>query len=332
MLLAVTQERAMQHIHKAEQTGFSMNTLISHTVYGKRAGSALRAVRLEMQRLEQLFSRFLPGSDVSRINTAAGLHSVRIAPDTWKILQTAACCARHTDGCFDITIAPLVALWHRAGYQPKDSELAQARAFTGYESLALHRFGRKAHLALQGQSIDMGGIGKGYAADKAIAVFRRYGIRSAFTDFGGNIAVLGSKPDGSPWNIGIRNPQKAGAIIGTLQISDQSVVTSGDDQRAVAGEDGVHRSHIIDPRTGMPVTSGLRSVTVVSPSSAIADALATALYVTGMRHGLTILSRFPGTQAVFIDQDAHVWITGGLMQCFHAVAGTNATVLQEEIG
>jgi FAD:protein FMN transferase len=178
-----------------------------------------------------------------------------------------------------------------------------------------------------GQSADLGGVGKGYAADRMLAVFRRHGVRSACLDFGGNVAVLSAKPDGSPWTVGVRHPGRAGELIGVLEARNESVVTSGDDQRAVTGSDGVRRSHILDPRTGLPTESGLLSVTVTAQSSAVADALATALFAAGMREGAEFLLRYPGAQAVFIDRDATVYLTRGLAHRFRAAQGIRTTVL-----
>jgi len=315
---------------KAQTAYCCMNTLVSHTVYGKHAERALRMAQCETRRLESRMSRFIAGSDIHRLNSAAGVEPVKMHRDVFAVLEAGILHARQTDGRFDITVNPLARLWEAGSAQPTVQEIDDARELVGFQKLLLHRKGRKAYLPKAGQCVDLGGIGKGYAADRMLDVFRRCGVRSAFTNFGGNVAVLGSKPDGSPWKIGIRHPLRADRILGILSVADQSVVTSGDDQRAVVTPDGKHRSHIIDPLSGMPANAGLLSVTVVSPSSTLADALATALYAAGMRQGLQILKRYPGTQAVFIDCDASVFLTGGLERCFEAAQGTQTTVFREE--
>ncbi len=313
--------------NRAQTAFLAMNTVVSHTAYGRRAGQALLAAQRETERLEKLFSRFLPDSDIARLNRSAGGEGVRVAHETLAVLRLGLECALQTEGCFNPAVGPLVRLWHTPLIKPSQPEIETARALSDVQTLQLQARGRKARLARAGQSVDLGGIAKGYAADRMVEIFRRHGVRSAFTDFGGNVAVLGAKPDGSPFTVGIRHPQRENSLIGALSVTDQSVVTSGDDQRAVPGADGGCHSHIIDPRTGLPANSGLLSVTVVSPSSALADALATALFIAGIADGVRFLKRFPGTQAVFIDQDASVSITAGLAPCFQAAQGTRTTVL-----
>lgn len=303
-----------------------MNTVVSHTVYGGRAERAAAAAQQEAQRLEGLFSRFIPASDISRLNKAAGGGEVKLSPETCDVLAAGLACSRNTGGCFDITVGPLVRLW-KDGEPPAEWEIAAARELTGIVSLSLDRRRRTASLAKAGQGVDLGGIGKGYAADRILSVFRKYRVTSAFADFGGNIAVLGSKPDGTPWQVGIRHPKRENALIGVLSVADRSVVTSGDDQRAVRGADGEIRSHIIDPRTGMPVQGGLCSVTVVSPSSTTADALATALFTAGIEEGLRFLGNYSGTEALFVDRELSVFLTPGLAGGFRAAEGIKTHIV-----
>ncbi len=127
-----------------------------------------------------------------------------------------------------------------------------------------------------------GGVGR-YASDKILEVFKRHGIESAFTNFGGNVATLGTRPDGTLWRVGIRHPRKSVALIGAVDVENCSVVTSGDDQRYFVASDGKRYHHILDPRTGYPSESGLLSATVVSKSAAMADTLSTILFVEGIQ-------------------------------------------------
>ena len=244
---------------------------------------------------------------------------MKLNPETYEVLALGQEFARTTNGYFDITVGPLVRLWSNG--LTDEASLSTAKSLTGYTSLTLAQRGRMASLRHKGQSVDLGGIGKGYAADRMLAIFRRHRVRSAFVDLGGNIATLGKKPNGALWNIAIRDPSQTGSIVGTLSVANASVVTSGDDQRAVRGKDGACYSHIIDPRTGMPAQGGLLSVTVISASSALADALATASFTAGMKEGLRLLKRFAGTQAVFIDQEHSVFLTRDLSGSFRAVEG-----------
>ncbi len=181
---------------KAQKTYLGMGTLISHTAYGRRAEAAVAAAQRETVRLEKLFSRFLAGSDIDRLNRAAGRGSVALRPDTFAVLSLAREYARLTDGYFDVTVCPLVRLWSGSaeGAALSGAEIADALKLVGCRDLRLSRFGRTAKLAKAGQCVDLGGIGKGYAADRVIALLRRFGVRSAHTDFGGNIAPRGARP------------------------------------------------------------------------------------------------------------------------------------------
>ena len=312
---------------RACHTFLAMNTVVTYTAYGRSAKRAAAAAWKETRRLEARLSCFLPGSDIAKLNQAAGQGSVRLSRDAFGALAIGTECSRNTDGCFDMTVGPLVRLW-RDGKPPSPEEIGSVRELVDYSVLNMRKRGRTAQLPKAGQSVDLGGIGKGYAADRMLQIFRRHGVCSAFADLGGNVAALGAKPDGAPWTVGIRHPLRGNELIGTLKVVNQSVVTSGDDQRAVACTDGTRISHIVDPRTGMPVQSGLLSVTVVSDSSAVADALATALFTAGMAEGVRILARYPGTQAVFIDQDVSVYLTAGLAHRFQAAQGILTTVLK----
>ncbi len=313
---------------EARATCLGMGTAITSVVYGPAAEKALAAASRETERLEKRLSRFLPGSDVDRLNRSAGRGGVRLGRDAFAVLTLALACARNTDGCFDVTVGPLVRLWNDCAPQvPAAPELERALALTGYGSLRLRRFGRFAALAGSGRSVDLGGIGKGYAADRAIRAFRKRGATSAYVDFGGDVVTLGARPDGSPWRIGIRNPRRENGLVGVVSVTGGAVVTSGDDQRYFIAPDGRRCHHILNPVTGMPAETGLASVTVVTGDAAQADALATALFTAGMARGLTFLARYPGAQAVFVDQGASVFVTSGLRDRFQAAAGVTVRTI-----
>lgn len=302
---------------------FGMNTVMSHRAFGVNAREALRAVRAEAGRLERKLSRFLPGSDVSRVNRLAGAKSARLGEDAFRVLSRAVQLSECCGGLFDVTAGPLVALWsdaRKAGKTPEDGEIRAALPLVGFAGLTLNPEKKTVRLALPGQSIDLGGIGKGYAADRFLALFREFGVSSAFSNIGGNVAALGAKPDGSPWRVGIRHPRVANGLIGMIEVTDQSIVTSGDDQRYFIDERGKRHHHILDPRTGYPAESGIASVTVVAKSSMDADALSTMLFIAGPDEGLRLLRGFPA-DAVIIDTDMRATVTAGLRDRFQAAEG-----------
>jgi thiamine biosynthesis lipoprotein len=311
----------MGNVQVAQMTHRAMGTVMTHQAVGPRAVDGLEAVCREVARIEGLLSRFLPGSEISRVNRSAGMRSERVGSETIEVLSQAVEFARTAPGCFDVTVAPVVDLWHaaRASLAPPDAAcIERALPLVNHHDLVLDPYGRTAGLRKAGQSIDLGGIGKGYAGDRILDVLRGSGIASAYSNLGGNVVTLGCKPDGSPWQIGIQHPRRANRLIGSVAVANQTVVTSGDYQRCFTDRHGVRHHHILDPRTGYPATSGLISVTIVTQQSTAADPLSTIVFVAGMARGLEILSRCPGSEAILVDADLQVYVTQGLEDRFRA--------------
>lgn len=306
-----------------------MGTEMIHSAFGKHAEKSLKEITYETSRLEKLLSCFVPESDISRINNSAGIKCEKLSPDTYEVLSLAVRFSRLCNGLFDITIGPLVNLWDykNSCVIPEETKIRQILTLVNYTDLMLEPGKKAAGLKKAGQSIDLGGIGKGYASDKFLEVFRNFGVKSAFTNIGGNVAVLGTKPDGSSWSIGIRHPREENRLIGAVLAKDQAVVTSGDYQRYFIDKTGKRRHHILDPATGYPSESGLISVTIVTDSGTTADALSTILFVTGLDKGLKILKSFPGTEAILIDNDLTVYVTYGLKDRFQPIQGIDVNII-----
>ncbi len=337
-------------------TDFCMGTVFSQRAYGVNSRGAVRAALREVRRLEGLFSRFIESSDISRLNAAAvadhgrGARGVRVRPETLRVLEASLEISRLSGGAFDVTVAPLVALWAagevktalppddavKPSYKPpSDEAIAHARALVGYRSLTVDAASGFIRLASKGQMVDLGGIGKGFAADRVLEVYRRRGVVSGMVDLGGNVALLGGKPDGSPFTVGIQDPDAArGECLGFLPLKDVSAVTSGDYERYLEVS-GKRYSHIIDPRTGYPVESGLRSVTVIARESMIADGLSTALFVLGLERGLELLralreaSRtlhdYRSVEAVFVTHTRAVHLTPGIADVYTPLVPLSVT-------
>jgi len=299
-----------------------MGTDMIHKASGRHAAEALQSVENESARLESLLSRYIPGSDIARLNRSAGLRLENISPDTMTVLQEATRLSELSNGLFDATIGPLVDLWDykNAHEPPADEEIRETGAMVDYRDLLVQPDAGTAMLINRRQSVDLGGIGKGYASDRFMKVFKHYCISSAFSNIGGNVSTLGTKPDGSPWRVGIRHPRQGG-LIGAVDVIGQAVVTSGDYERFFLDSLGRRHHHILDPRTGYPAASGLISVTVVSDSAMTADALSTAVFVAGLEAGLEMLGRCPPAQAVLIDDKLNVHCTAGLRGCLQTMAG-----------
>ncbi|MDF2938142.1 MAG: thiamine biosynthesis protein ApbE [Paenibacillaceae bacterium] len=313
----------------ARSTRYGMGTEITYCVFGEKAEDALRAVEEEALQLESLLSCFVPESDISRINRSAGLRSERISSATFEVLAQAIEFSRHCQGLFDITIGPLVSLWNYKNSKevPAEAKMKPLLPLVGYENLILDPRAQSAGLRKEGQSLDLGGIGKGYASDRFMETFRSFGISSAFCNIGGGVAVLGRKPDETPWSVGIRHPRQEQGLIGAVAVDGKAVVTSGDYQRYFIDRGGKRRHHILDPRTGFPAESGLISATVVADNATAADALSTILFVAGLEKGLEILRHFPGAGAVLVDTDVQVYVTADLAGSFQTTKGITASIV-----
>lgn len=305
-------------MHVVQSECYGMNTAINGRVFGRHAEEALQAAEMEISRLEGLLSRFVQGSEIYRLNRSAGISCEEVSSETFQVLSMAKSFYANSGGCFDVTIGPLVDVWKIgkvASRPPKTDVIRKALSLVDDGGLVLDSEKRTAGLKKGKQSIDLGGIGKGFAADLVLEKYKQFGISSAFANLGGNVAVLGSKPDGLPWLVGLRHPRKLNALLGVIPVSDKSVVTSGDYQRYFI--DAAKRyHHILDPSTGYPAESGVISVTVVAENSLTADALSTALFVAGIKNAQKILKRFPGIEVVMVDTGLVVHITEGLKNSF----------------
>lgn len=311
----------MNHTSVAESANFGMNTEMIHKVFGEYAQEALIAGKAEIARLEQSLSRFLSGSEVSRINESAGIRPVKISNENYEVLSNAIRFSEISDGLFDITIGPLIDLWDykHATEAPEEARIQQVLPFVNYCDLLLNPLGKTAKLRKPGQIIDLGGIGKGFASDRFIEILREFGITSAFTNIGGNVSTLGNKPDGSPWCVGIRDPRHNGRLLGAVLVTDKAVVTSGDYERYFIDREGERRHHILNPITGYPTQSGLISVTIIADRAMTADALSTIVFAAGIERGRELLAVYPGTEAVLVDDCQRVYITRGLINCYQSI-------------
>jgi thiamine biosynthesis lipoprotein len=195
----------------AQTTHCAMGTVMAHKAFGLYAEDSLKVVCREVARIEGLLSRFLPDSEISRVNRSAGIKSEKVSCDTYEVLSKAVELSRNFPGCFDLTIEPLVTLWSigkESFAQPDESSIKQVLPLVNYRDLILDPWESTAGLRNVGQSVDLGGIGKGFAGDRIREVFKRFGISSAYSNLGGNVVTVGAKPDGSPWHIGIQHPRQ----------------------------------------------------------------------------------------------------------------------------
>ncbi len=290
-----------------------MGTVVEITLR-EDAPEAASAAFDEIARLEAIFTTYRKDSELSRINAAAP-EPVRVSPEVAEAVELAFRVCELTDGAFDPTVGPLVRLWNfsEGGRVPRKEELEQALAFVGCHNIRLDKDAMTVALSRKGVSLDLGGIAKGYIVDKALEVLKERGIEWAIINAGGDVTFYSVDPS-ERFRVGIRHPDRADGLLGTILVGSGSVATSGDYERYFI-KDGVRYHHILDPRTGMPAR-GLRSVTVVSKEAYLADALATAIFVMGKDKGLELAEKMEGLDALVVDEAGGVYTTSGLEGVF----------------
>jgi FAD:protein FMN transferase len=278
------------------------------------AYDAFDAVFAEFDRLDALLSVWKPGSDVLRINAAAGVTPVPVSVETIEILTAAQRVSGWTDGKFDITFGALGALWRFDHDQdnrvPGAAEIAARLPLVDHRRVIADAAAGTAFIDKAGMRIHLGGVGKGYAVDRAAAMLGAYGVRDFMVQFGGDLYVSGRPGDG-PWRLGIQDPRgEPNHSFATLELSDATASTSGDYERFFMA-DAVRYHHLLDPDTGQPAR-GSRSVTIVAQSAMLADALSTGVFIMGAQKGMALIERLPDVEAVIVSAGNEVLISSGL--------------------
>jgi thiamine biosynthesis lipoprotein len=257
----------------------------------------------EIRRIEALLTEFSPDSYTALLNRHAGEHPVRADPEVYQLIQRCLHLSAITQGAFDISAGALKALYNFKEHQarvPDAALLSRTLAAVGHRYIQLA--GDAVFLSKKGMRIGFGAIGKGYAADKVRSLWKSQGVKAGVINASGDLTAWGLQPDGNPWRVGIADPRDPSRILLWLPVDDAAVATSGDYEQYFE-IDGVRYSHNIDPRTGVPVR-GIQSVTIISPSAELSDALATAVTVMGTTAGLHLIDQLPEVHGIIID-DQH---------------------------
>ncbi|GJM28157.1 MAG: FAD:protein FMN transferase [Cyclobacteriaceae bacterium] len=269
------------------------------------AGIAISAAYQEIDRIENLISSWKPHSQTSLINANAGLTITRIDRELYDLIFRSLKVSELTNGAFDITFAGINDLWkfqrQRVDHLPDSSRIASAIKNIGYQKIQLNRDSLTVYLPETGMRIGFGSIGKGYAANRAMKVMKSTGIESGMVNAGGDLITWGKNKHGTPWSIGIADPNKEDEILAWLSLQDMALVTSGDYQKFFT-YNGQRFGHIIDPRSGYPST-GIKSVSILCADAELADALATAVYVLGSDNGMKLINQLNHIEGLIVTAD-----------------------------
>ncbi len=295
------------------ETKLLMGTTVEITVRGEDkalAGQAVEQAFREIEKVDNLMSTFKADSEISLINREGDRRPIKVSRDTFRVIRESLRLSEQSAGAFDISVAPLITLWRTAKKNkqlPGPGKLKETLALVGYRNIVIDEEKRTVGFRKKGMRINLGGIAKGYAVDRAVAKLRERGIKRAIVNAGGDLYLLGRPPEKDFWTIGLRHPGKKGKILGSIQARDEAIVTSGNYENYFT-LDGKRYGHILDPRTGKPV-EGILSVTVLAKDAFRADGLATAIFVLGPKKGLDLARRTKGIETIILSGNS----TGGMV-------------------
>lgn len=289
ILEPISKEMSSQSLSKAsdlekseasESEIFALDTAITLKVYGSKRVEVLKKLEDKINELDDMLSTGKETSEVSRLNRSG---EAVLSPTMANLIKRSKAIYNKTDGLFDITIYPLMELWgfSTKNYKvPSGKEIEEKLKLVGSDKIDFNEETRKISFKNKGMEIDFGGIGKGYITDELVKILTDEKVESAIINLGGNVFGFRKKPDGSLWNIAIRDPNEPDKYMAAIRLEDSAVITSGGYERYFE-ENGIIYHHILDPRTGKPSESGLKSVSIISKDGTLADALSTSLFIMG---------------------------------------------------
>ena len=292
----------------------AMGTVIEITLIGDDEEAinkaALQAFQ-EIKRIETLMSPWLDSSDVTRINRSAGKERVKVSPETFEVIQKAQEISELSEGGFDITVGPLTELWRKAREKkipPSIEEVKEKLGLVNFKNIETDQEG-KVFLKKKGMAIDLGGIAKGYAVDRAFEFLKSLRYKNLIVNAGGDLRVGGFK-NNQLWSIGIQNPRESQKILARISVSNTALATSGDYEKFFIYQ-GKRYHHIFNPKDGFP-TEGCQSVTIITKDCITADGLATAVFVLGAEKGYSLCQKLEGVDCLIVDQEGKTIFSPGL--------------------
>lgn len=300
---------------KVSKDIFAMDTYMTVTAYGKNAENGVNKAVDEINRLETVLSAEKQESDIYKLNETG---SGTLSTDTKNIVSKALEINKTTNGAFDISIYPLMVKWGFTTQKynvPSKNEISKLLKDVDSSKIIFDEKSGNIKLK-ENMKIDLGGIAKGYTSNRVMQIFKECGVKSGLVSLGGNVQALGTKTDGTAWQIAIENPDKSPDYIGVVSVKDKAVITSGGYERYFE-KNGKTYHHILDPETGYPAESGVKSVTIVSDDGTLADALSTSLFVMGKEKALDYWREHKNEfDTVLVEDNGDITITGGLEKIF----------------
>jgi thiamine biosynthesis lipoprotein len=308
-LVAVPEARAEWR----QRTEAIMGTRIYVELWDENAAhgdAAIDAVMAEMTRIDNLMSHYKPESQLSQINARAGQEPVQVDPELFDLIKLSTHYSQITEGAFDITYASVGYLYDFPHHvHPTEAQIKAALPAVNWRNMLLDAEHHTVRFEHAGMRIDLGGIGKGYAVDRGIAILQARGVQHAVVTAGGDSRIIGDRM-GRPWLVGIRNPDDKNQVVTRIPLVNSAMSTSGDYERFF-DEGGVRYHHIIDPRTGHSA-SKVRSATILGPTATQTDGMSKTAFVLGPEKALEIINRMPEYDAIFVTPDGRILYSNGL--------------------
>lgn len=313
--LCLTACAGLENGRKAySESFFAMDTYMTFTVYDADAETAVAQAENRIAELEGLWSVTDAGSDIYAVNHGGG-KPVAVSRETEELVSFALEMAEKTDGALEPTIYPVLAAWGFTTGEnrvPSENEIAKLMENVGYDRVRMEN----GNILLEsGSMLDPGAVGKGYAGDEIARMLKENGVSSALLDIGGNIQAIGTKPDGSSWRVGLKDPF-SGNVLGVIRAADEAVVTSGNYERYFIDTKGKKYGHILDPATGYPVDNEIASVTVIAGEGKLCDALSTSLFVMGFEGAGEYWRQHRDFEMILVMESGDIYVTEGIKDRF----------------
>lgn len=301
------------------KNGIFLGTICKITIFDKASANILTTAYDRVSSIENEMTINKTSSEVISINSSSGSNYIKVSNDTFNVIKKSLYYSELSKGKFDISIGCVDKLWNIGTDKariPSNNEIASKLPLVNYKNILLNSKDNSVMLKNSGMLIDLGAIAKGYAADEVKKVLKSHGIKHALINLGGNIVTLGNKPDDTQWTLGVQNPfDSHGSYMGTIKISEKSIVTSGIYERFLQ-KNGKRYHHILDTKTGYPVDNPLVSVSIIADNSIDADGLSTTVFSLGLNKGLKLIESIKNTEAIFITKNHDVYISSGLKNSF----------------